>query len=493
MDSPQVVGPARVARLVGDVTGRRPVYRALADALRQAVADGRVPVGARLPGERELAAALSLSRTTVSGAYDVLRASGYLESRRGSGTRARLPYGTQHRPGAPLFHPSVPDGTLDLTCAATRAPAEVLGAYERAVERLPGYLTGTGYLTVGLPELRELLAQRYTDRGAPTTADQIVVTSGSLAGIAAAVRVLVRRGGRVAVEDPGYPNTIALLREAGARLSTLAVDPTSGWDLAEASATLRRAPTSAAFLLPDFHNPTGALLDDPGRARLAEALAVHGTTPVVDETVAEIHLEEGAEVPLPFAAYAPGTVTVGGASKSHWGGLRVGWLRLPPGVTDRYVRAKVLGDLGVPVVEQLMLAELLRESPGPAADHLAALRESRDALLAALRTRLPELRVEVPRGGLVLWCRLPEGLSATALVDAAADRGLLLAAGPRFAVHGGHDGWVRIPYVLPPAQMEEAVARLALTAADLRERGSHGGGRRRPPAHGPAAERPIVA
>ena len=82
------------------------------------------------------------------------------------------------------------------------------------------------------------------------------------------------------------------------------------------------------MLIPDFHNPTGALMADDDRAVLARALRHAGTVPVVDETIAEVDLE-GGPMPLPFAAHDPRTVSVGSSSKSHWGGLRTGWVRAP--------------------------------------------------------------------------------------------------------------------------------------------------------------------
>ncbi len=161
------VSAARTARLVGALAPGRPAYRALADTLRLAVADGRIPVGSRLPSERELTAALDVSRTTVTRAYTVLRESGYLTSRRGSGSVASLPSGSRQRRAGSLFPADVGEDVIDLTCAATRAPAGVLEAYERAVGQLPHYLAGAGYLTFGVPELREVIAERYTARGLP--------------------------------------------------------------------------------------------------------------------------------------------------------------------------------------------------------------------------------------------------------------------------------------------------------------------------------------
>ena len=88
------VGAAQLARLLnsqqdspaGPGTRRPPAYRALADGIRLLVLDGRVPGAARLPAERELALALSVSRTTVAAAYEALRTEGFLESRRGAGS-----------------------------------------------------------------------------------------------------------------------------------------------------------------------------------------------------------------------------------------------------------------------------------------------------------------------------------------------------------------------------------------------------------------------
>ncbi|MBD3782774.1 MAG: PLP-dependent aminotransferase family protein, partial [Micrococcales bacterium] len=264
------ISAARTARLVGDVSGVRPAYRALADALRLAIADGRVPVGARLPSERDLTRPLGVSRTTVTRAYDVLRESGYLVSRQGSGSVASLPSGARRRGTGGLYPADVAEGVIDLTCAATRAPAGVVEAYERAVERLPAYLCGAGYLTYGVPELREAVAQRYRDRGLPTSADDVLVTSGAVAGLGVVARALLRPGDRVVVEDPSYPNTLDALRAAGARLHGLPVDPT-GWDLEEAVRLVGATGARAAALIPDFHNPTGVLLDDDGRARMAHA------------------------------------------------------------------------------------------------------------------------------------------------------------------------------------------------------------------------------
>jgi DNA-binding transcriptional MocR family regulator len=474
-----VVGAARIARLVGDVAATRPAYRALADALRIAVADGRIAVGSRLPSERDLTAALGVSRTTVARAYEVLRESGYLVSRRGSGSLATIPSGSRHRGTSALFPADPADDVIDLTCAATRAPAGVVEAYERAVALLPQYLTGAGYLTLGVPALRAAIAARYTERGLPTDPDDVLVTSGAVAGVNVVAGALLGTGDRVLVENPGYPNTIDALRRTGARPVALPMDP-GGWDVDGAAAVVGSTRARAAVLVPDFQNPTGALMSDADRAVLARALREAGTVPVVDETIVEIDLE-GGPMPRPFAAHAPSAVSVGSASKSHWGGLRTGWVRAPRGLVGTLVESRAASDLGAPVLEQLVLLELMRTDPGITPERRADLRASREATATALAEHLPDVRFTAARGGLSLWCELPSDLDATRLAVAAEGEGLLVAAGPRFAVDGGLDRWVRLPHVLPPETMREAVTRLATAAALVRAGRGRSAGRRRGP------------
>ena len=135
----------------------------------------------------------------------------------------------------------------------------------------------------------------------------------------------------------------------------------------------------------------------------------------------------------------------------------------------------------------------MRVAPGLTPERRDDLRASRDALVAALGDRLPELRFRVPRGGLFLWCELPEGVDASGVAVAAEDEGLLVAAGPRFTVVGGLERWVRLPYVLAPEVMTDAVHRLARAVATVRGTGSTGARPGRRSGAGQPGGRPLVA
>ncbi|GAA1782739.1 PLP-dependent aminotransferase family protein [Nostocoides veronense] len=462
------ISATRLTRLLGPDALARPAYRSLAGAIMALLADGRIASGTRLPSERELTAALGCSRTTVTGAYAVLADRGYLTSRRGSGSIAVVP--GKAVAASRVLSPAVdldPDA-IDLTCAATRAPAGVLDAFTEAIAELPSYLADNGYAPVGLLELRTAIADRYAERGLPTTPDQILVTSGAVAGLAIVARALLSPRDRVIVESPTYPNALEALGHSAIRTVAVPVD-SDGHDLDETSRVIAGAGARAAYLIPDFHNPTGALLDDAGRERLAASLSGARTRPIIDETIAEVDLGTGA-APKPFGHFSPEAISLGSAAKSFWGGLRIGWLRVPAALAPPLLDARATLDLGAPILEQLVLTSLLRTHGGMPSDRRADLRAARDATAGAVRERLPDASFVLPRGGLSLWVDLGS-VNAGAVTLAAAERGLLIAAGPRFAPAGGFEHHVRVPYVTDPARMTDAVDRLAEAVAQVRERG----------------------
>ncbi|TIC80788.1 PLP-dependent aminotransferase family protein [Nocardioides sp. GY 10127] len=450
----QSISASAVASLVGTLDSQ-PTYAALERSLRLLIGDGRIGYDVRLPSERDLTAALGLSRTTVARAYAGLRESGYAAARQGSGTYTRVPGGRSATHDHVLSPRS--EEEIDLSCAAPQAPAGLAEAFAEAADDLPAYLGGHGYFLAGLPALQESIAASYERRGLPTDPRQIVVTPGALAAAALVAVALTGQGTRVLVESPVYPNAVQALRTSGARLLPSPVDP-SGWALEEVGARLRQVRPRLAYLVADFQNPTGHLMDDEQRAAYAAHLAAAGTTAVVDEAHHALRYDD-VPVPLPFAAHAPGAISLGSAAKSFWGGLRLGWVRAPHALVDDLVRARLGLDLGTPVMEQLVLRRLLDAGdvlPG----HRDRLHEQRDALLDGLAEHLPSWRFHRPAGGLTVWCELPEPL-AVPLAAAAEERGVAVVPGPVFALESGLSRYVRISWTRPAAQLADAVPRLA--------------------------------
>lgn len=454
--TPRRIGTPSIVRLLGrwrQDLPRTPVYRQLADALRLLMLDGRLPQDSRLPGERALSAALGLSRTTVATALAQLREEGYLVSRHGSGTVTILPESAPAAAGSPGMTP-----TLDLSTAALPAGPEIHQAYASALTALPAHLSSTGYDQQGLPELRHAIAQRYAARGLPTTAEQIMVVNGAVSGFSLILRLLTGPGDRVVIDHPTYPVALAAIKGASCRPVPVSL-PDRGWDTDGLAATIAQTSPRLAYLLPDFHNPTGRCMDAPTRRIVAQIAARTHTTIVADETMVDLWFD--APPPPPLAAFdeADQVITLGSAGKSFWGGLRLGWIRAPVRTIASLAQVRDTLDLGSPLLEQLAVIALLGEADNILAPRRERLRQRRDASGAAIRERFPDWRMTVPQGGLSWWIALPQPL-ATIFAASAETIGIRIGAGPRFGAEGAFERFLRLPFALETSQMNAALDRL---------------------------------
>ncbi|MBT2211764.1 PLP-dependent aminotransferase family protein [Actinomadura sp. NEAU-AAG7] len=479
MSTRYVSGP-HLARLLGDVPRERPVYAALAGAVRGLIQDGRLAPRTRLPAERDLAAALGVSRTTVTAAYDRLRDEGHVASRQGAGSWTALPpvrwsarpTGEAAPAAGKRFGRAYPvpetAGFIDLGCATPGAPAIFEEAVAAAVAELPRHSAGPGYEPAGLASLREVVAAGYAARGVPTRPDQIVVTTGAQHAFTLLTHSLAEPGDAVMVERPTYPHALGALRGRGVRLVPVGVN--EGWDMELVAGGMRQAAVRMAYMIPDFQNPTGRLMPAAEREALVGAARRADAFLVADETFADLALDPDAPREPPLAAFDTGgrVISVGSASKLLWGGLRIGWIRTTAPLARRLTLAREPFDMASPVLDQLIVQELLLRLEEVRADRAATLLPSRDALAEALRATLPGWEFRLPDGGMCLWARLGAPV-ATRLAEAAERAGVRVAPGPVFGVDGVLEDYVRLPYVLPPGTLRLAVERLAHAFQEVRE------------------------
>ena len=439
---------------LGAWRSRDPAYEALADAIRLLCLDNRLAARTALPAERELAVALGLSRSTVAAAYRSLRDTGHIASLRGSGSMT-LPL-QRRDPGR--VHSMA--GALDLQQASPPAWPGLAAVMADVAHSAATLVSRSGYDVFGRTDLREAIARRYGERGIPTAPDQIIVTTGAQSAIHLLASVLLGRGDRVVLETPTYPHAADALRRAGARLVGVPVMAEAGWDLDRAEQAFARTLPVLAYVMPDFQNPTGCSMQQAERGAFESAAERTGTVLVLDETTADLDIDRG---PLPpgFVDGDPALVVrVGSLGKTVWGGLRVGWIRAEADLVRRLVAARSTHDLGTPEFEQAVAASVFPRFAEVAEQRSHVLRSGRDAAMTALGELLPEWRVPRTNGGVSLWVELDAPLSS-ALVLEVRSVGLLLSAGSRFSVEGGHDRRLRIPFTAPPAELVRSVDLLA--------------------------------
>ena len=449
-------GAQSLVRLLGhwqESTSRTPIWRQLAEALRLLILDGRLALETRLPGERELAAALNISRTTVASALGQLREEGYLYSRQGSGSRIALP----ERPVEAAAKQTDPL-SVNLAVAALSAGPEIHQAYSQALKIMPEHLSNTGYDQQGLPLLREAIARRYSERGLPTRSDEVMIVNGALSGFALVLRLFTGPGDRVVVDAPTYPMALSAIQGASCRPVSVAL-PQQGWDCDGLAATIAQTAPRLAWLMPDFHNPTGRCMDSATRQRVADIAAQTRTTLVADETMVDLWYD--APPPPPLAAFNPDApvITIGSAGKSFWGGLRIGWIRASSRTIASLVQARDSLDLGSPLLEQLACCWLLENENRLLPSRRAMLATRRDMCGALMAEYFPHWHFTPPEGGLSFWVELP-GMLATLFSVRAESGGIHIGTGTRFGLAGAFDRYLRLPFTLSDDELRSAFTTL---------------------------------
>lgn len=433
---------------------REPAYEALADGIRLLCLDNRLAPRTGLPAERELSAALHVSRSTVAAAYRSLRDSEHIASLRGSGS-VTLPLRRRDPGGA-----SSADGAIDLQQASPPAWPGLAGVMSDVAHSAAALVSRVGYDVLGRSELREAIADQYVRRGIATSPNEIIVTTGAQSAIHLLASVLLGRGDRVLVETPTYPHAADALRRAGARLVGVPVTTGAGWDLERAEQAFARTLPVLAYLMPDFQNPTGRSMSEGERAAILLAAERAGTILVLDETTADLDIDRGPIAPGFHSENSSAIVRIGSFGKTVWGGLRVGWIRADADLIRRLVADRPAQDLGTPEFEQAVAATLLPQMPEIALQRSHLLRAGRDAITDAVAVGLPDWRVPRTHGGVSLWIELDAPLSSALVMDVRS-RGLLLSAGSRFSVEGGHDRHLRLPFTAPVGDLVRAVGILA--------------------------------
>jgi GntR family transcriptional regulator/MocR family aminotransferase len=417
-----VTGPGLLVALE---PGAGPLHEQLELALREHVRSGRLAAGAKLPSSRALATELGVSRGVVLEAYGQLVAEGYLVASQGAPTRvaaalsaerAPLATGTLDPRYAYRFDPFLPD--LD------SFPRELwLRSVRSAVRGAPFEALGHGDPR-GSPQLRnELMTYLARVRGAAPEPEHTLICAGFTQAFSLVANSLRERGiERLAVEDPSWPQYRLIAERTGLQTIGIPVDE-HGLDVA----ALARSDCETVVVTPAHQFPTGVVMGSERRsALLAWAEDVDGLI-VEDDYDSELRYDRGPIGAL--QGLAPERVChIGSVSKRLAPALRLGWLLSPSWLTGELTYEKGLADGGISTIEQLALAEFIAN--GELDRHLRRMRleyrRRRDVTLHALDARVPAAHpIGVP-AGLYTAVTLPDGVSESALLRAAARAGVAL-------------------------------------------------------------------
>ncbi|WP_309090744.1 PLP-dependent aminotransferase family protein [Phenylobacterium sp.] len=469
-----------------------PVIRQVYDQVRDAIHAGALKPGGRLPSSRDLARRLGVARASVVAAYDLLLAEGYAEGRPGSGTYVCGDLSGVLDLKAPRIAPDGPPppppaGVLALDGVALPPPEEggrmfsngrtlmdarALDAWAASTRRALKTLDPVhfGYSDPrGEPRLRAAIADYLrAARGVVCEPDQVIVTSGAQHAVDIAVRVLLRPGDPVWMEDPGYAPTWHALQAAGAEMHPVPVDR-AGLDVAAGVAAAPQA--RLAFVTPSHQYPLGVTLSMGRRLELLAWARAAGAWIVEDDYSSEFRYSGPPLASLQSLDGGERVIYVGTLNKALFPGIRLGYMVAPQSLSAALAKARQLSDRQPPTLTQAVVLDFFES--GQFAAHIRrrrlAYRAQRDALVEALRAKLADLvEIDVPDQGMHLMAFLKNGLDDVAVHAAAAARGvtaratspLYRKAPPRPGLMLGFTGF-------PARSMAAGVARLAEAFADL--------------------------
>jgi GntR family transcriptional regulator/MocR family aminotransferase len=376
------------AAVVLDRASASPLHRQIYDQWRHGILTGRFRRAERVPSTRELCAALDVSRSTVTQAYDQLIAEGYLESTQGSGTfvcrelpddlvqpRRTNPPQVEKTPpirlsryGAGLkddfSYAPAPPGFIRFTQWRPDLALFPLSIWRKLVMRrlrsAEPELFDYADQCAGYEPLRnEIAAYVSRSRAVRCTPEQVLIVNGSAQGIDLCVRLLLEPGDEVAIENPGYHGAHRILAGYGARLRPARVDE-NGIVMRDLGKGLRNS-VRLVYVTPSHQFPTGVAMSLTRRLELIEWSRRHNAVLIEDDYDSEYRY---SGPPLPSLQGLAGDVAViyiGTFSKVMFPSLRIGYVIAPQSLVAKLRRAKWLADRQTPVPEQAALADFIAE------------------------------------------------------------------------------------------------------------------------------------
>ena len=300
--------------------------------------------------------------------------------------------------------------------------------------------------TQGVPELRQVIAQRY---GVPV--ENVQITTSSQQGIDVCTRLLADPGDVILTTSPTYLGALQSFKSYRADVRTL---EDYGWE----------KPVKFCYVIPDFQNPSGETMTLAERHALV-ALARERDFLIVEDSPYRELRYSGEDVPTLYSLAPERTLHLGSFSKIFAPGFRLGWILGPVELLDQIYVCKQSLDLCPPILDQYVAAEFMGSGALDAnlQKSIALYRAKRDKMLSLLERYMPEgVSWTRPEGGLFLFLTLPEGIDTVALYDRALSAGVAYVAGSFFFVDGSHRNTMRLNFsFLDASRMDAGIKLLA--------------------------------
>jgi DNA-binding transcriptional MocR family regulator len=467
------------------------LYEKIAQLVTAQIAAGTLRTNERIPSVRAMSRSAGVSVATVVQAYWHLENAGLIAPRPQSGFFVRARHTDQlpqprSRPIRAAKPRSVATEVLD-ACRETLARTDIVmlnGAFAspalypttrlnnivREVLRERPWNAGEIIAAPGYEGLRREIAKRMSLLGTATSADEVVITGGTMDAITLSLGVVCEPGDTVLVEAPTYFGILQAVEHLRLKVVEVPNHAGSGIDVEAVRRAVRANRLTAAVLMPNFNNPAGSLTPDDAKRELVELLTGHNIPIVEDDIYGDLNYS--GERPLSLRAFDESglVVSCGSVSKTIALGYRLGWAVSSQFRAD-IARAKFFSSVACPTLQQLVLARYY--ASGGYERYLRRVRrllaENAQNLTECIAQYFPSgTKVARPAGGLVLWVELPAQVDGTELFRAALDSRIGTLPGLVFSANGNFRNYVRLNCGLPwTTTVQRAVQRLGKLVTEM--------------------------
>jgi DNA-binding transcriptional MocR family regulator len=461
------------------------LYKQLATEIEQKIRCGDLRTGEKLPSLRHLHKKLGLGISTVYQAYTELEAMGLIEAQPKSGffvkgaallnLRAPRPTKAPRQPRKVKLS-SITNAVLESSLNPDLVP---LGCSTMSIELFPHkhlsrIIKGIPPSTMkrlflyspaeGDAELKRQIVTRLMGMIPGIRPEDLIITNGCMEAVALSLLVLTNPGDVVAVESPTHFGFLQLLKELGLHVLEVPSDPLHGVDPETLAEALKRAEVKACLLMPNFQNPSGALVPDEQKKALVTLLCERKIPIIEDDIYGELHF--GPKRPTLLKAWDKEglVISCSSFSKILAPGFRIGWAVVGERFADKIRRLKAGVSLASPTLQQYVLAKFLR---GGAFDrYLRSLRTAvnKQVLQTALaiQKHFPHgTRLVAPEGGNLLWVELPKWAEGLDLYKQGLENNISIVPGPAFSTTQRYRNYIRISCTAPFSErIDQAIETL---------------------------------
>ena len=326
-------------------------------------------------------------------------------------------------------------------------------------------------LSEGYPELRRQIALRTVGVLEGIAPEDIIITNGCMEAVALSLLAIARPGDTIAIETPTNFGFLQLLQQLGLLVMEVPADPRYGVDLDELENTFRRNTIKACLLIPNFHNPLGALMPEDHKTRLIQLINEYEIAVIEDDISSELHF--GGKRPMPLKAFdhQDRVMTCSSFSKTLAPGLRIGWVIPGKQLMEKVQNLKAATTVSTSTLDQYLISQYLSE--GAFERHLRRLRNTlkkqvvRTAL--AIQKHFPSgTRLAIPDGGTLLWVELPPQTDGLTVYRRALDHHIAIIPGVVCSNSGQFKNFIQISCGSPfTEEMERGVVRLGKIVSEL--------------------------